>query len=301
MLHSARMRDLAELLPELEAQLGPLEGEPVELAAGITNRNLRLRLGGSDYVVRLCEPGATVLGIDRSCEAQAGRRAAALGIGPEVVLAPEGALVTRWLDGGTLDEDGVRARLAEIAAGLRAFHTSAPALPFAFAVFRLAEEHARIASARLPAAYPGIAALAARIEAALSGPEHAACPCHNDLLTANFVSDGHRVHLVDWEYSGMNDPFFDLGNLSVNNGFDEAVDRALLQAYFGEEPGPRRVAALRLMRIVSDLREALWGAVQATVSPLDNDYETYAAKHFARLEAAVGDPRVEEWLHAAAA
>jgi thiamine kinase-like enzyme len=296
------MRDLAELLPELEAQLGPLQAEPVELTAGITNRNLRLRLGDGEYVVRLCEPGATVLGIDRGCEAEAGRRAAGLGIGPEVVLAPEGALVTRWLGGGTLEAEQVRERLGEIAPLLRAFHASTPPLPFAFAVFRLAEAHARIAAARLPPGHARIATLAQRIEAALSGhPEHAPRPCHNDLLTANFVCGAGRVHLVDWEYSGMNDPFFDLGNLSVNNGLDDAGDRALLEAYFGEPPGERRLAALALMRIVSDLREALWGAVQATISPLDADYDAYAAEHFARLEAAADDPRVEAWLHAASA
>jgi thiamine kinase-like enzyme len=292
--------ELAEVLPLLEAELGPLRGDPVALTEGITNRNLRVRLGGHDYVVRLCDEGATVLGIDRDCESEAGRRAAGLGIGPEVVLTPPGVVVTRWLGGGTLSAEQVRGAIARVAALLRAFHESAPPLPHAFAVFRLAERHAGLARA-LPDGYAAIRELALRIEAALDGPEHAPCPCHNDLLTANFVSDGARIHLVDWEYSGMNDRFFDLGNLSVNNGFDEAGDRALLEAYFGEPPGERRFAALRLMRIVSDLREATWGAVQATISPLDEDYDGYAATHFARCAAAAADPRVEGWLHAAAA
>jgi thiamine kinase-like enzyme len=294
------MVELADVLPLLEAELGGVEGEPVALTEGITNRNLRLRLGGEDYVVRLCDPGATVLGIDRDCECEAGRRAAALGIGPEVVLTPPGVVVTRWLGGGTLDAAQVRGAIERIAALLRAFHASAPPLHHAFAVFRLAELHAGLARA-LPPAYGEVRALAVRIEHALGGPEHAPRPCHNDLLTANFVSDGSRIRLVDWEYSGMNDPFFDLANLSVNNGFDEADDRTLLQAYFGEPPGERRFAALRLMRIVSDLREATWGAVQATISPLDEDYDAYAATHFARCAAAAADPRVEGWLHAAAA
>jgi thiamine kinase-like enzyme len=296
------MRELADVLGVLEAELGPLEGEPEVLTAGITNRNLRLRLGGADYVLRLCDPGAGVLGIDRGCETEAGLRAAALGVGPEVVLAPagEGYVVTRWLDGGTLTPEQVRAALPEAAAALRAFHRSRPPLTHAFAVFALVAEHARIARS-LPGSFDAIVALAERIEAALTGPDHAPCPCHNDLLTANFVSDGRRIHLVDWEYAGMNDPFFDLGNLSVNNGLSEDDDRALLAAYFGEPPDERRYAALRLMRIVSDLREAMWGAVQATVSSLDEDYEGYAAEHFARLEASAADPRVREWIDAAAA
>jgi thiamine kinase-like enzyme len=292
--------ELHEVLPLLEAELGPLGGEPVALTAGITNRNLRVRLGDGEYVVRLCDPGATVLGIDRACESEAGRRAAALGIGPEVVLAPPGVLVTRWLGGGTLTGEQVRGSIGLVATLLRTFHCSVPPLHHPFAVFRLAELHAGLART-LPGAYPAVRELAVRIEGALSGPEHAPCPCHNDLLTANFVSDGARIHLVDWEYAGMNDPFFDLGNLSVNNGFDEADDRTLLESYFGEPGGERRFAALRLMRIVSDLREATWGAVQAAISPLDEDYEGYAATHFARCEQAAADPRVEGWLHAAAA
>jgi thiamine kinase-like enzyme len=292
--------ELDEVLPLLEAELGPLEGEPVALTEGITNRNLRMRLGAGEYVVRLCDPGATVLGIDRSCESAAARRAAELGIGPEVVLEPPGVVVTRWLGGGTLGAEQVRASVAVVAELLRTFHESAPPLAHAFSVFRLAERHAGLAR-ELPPDYAAIRELAGRIEAALDGPDHEPRPCHNDLLTANFVSDGVRIHLVDWEYSGMNDPFFDLGNLSVNNGFDEEHDRALLQAYFDEPPGERRFAALRLMRIVSDLREATWGAVQATISPLDEDYEAYAATHFARCAGAAADPRVEGWLHAAAA
>jgi Predicted choline kinase involved in LPS biosynthesis len=126
-------------------------------------------------------------------------------------------------------------------------------------------------------------------------------PCHNDLLTANFVRDGRRVCIVDWEYAGMNDRYFDLGNLSVNNGFGPDDDRALLEAYWDEPATERRLAALALMRLISDLREAMWGAVQQGRSSLDFDYAAYAAEHFGRLERAAADPRVEEWLAVAAA
>ena len=103
-------------------------------------------------------------------------------------------------------------------------------------------------------------------------------PCHNDLLTANFLDDGERVRIVDWEYAGMGDRFFDLGNLSVNNGFAEADDERLLAAYFGEPSTPRRFAALRLMRIMSDFREGMWGVVQTAISALDFDFDGYARR-----------------------
>lgn len=296
------MPELAAILARLEPELGRLEGRPRPLEGGITNRNYRVRLGGEDLVLRLCANGAEVLGIDRSTEEIAARRAAADRIAPPVVafLPDVPALVTRWLPGGDLTAEEVRdpAQLAQVADALRRLHATPP-LPTAFPVFRLVEEQAALAAA-LPPSYPDLLALARRIEAALAGPEHAPVPCHNDLLTANFVRDGRRVCIVDWEYAGMNDRYFDLGNLAVNNGFEREHDEALLELYFDEPVTPRRFAALQLMRVVSDFREAMWGAVQQRRSTLDFDYSGYAAQHFERLERAAADPRLEEWLAVAA-
>jgi thiamine kinase-like enzyme len=189
--------------------------------------------------------------------------------------------------------------LAQVAAMLRRLHET-PALPSAFAIFRLIEEQRALTDA-LPDSYEDLLRLARRIEAALTGPEHVPVSCHNDLLTANFVRDGARVCIVDWEYAGMNDRYFDLGNLSVNNGFDAELDRALLELYFDEPATEARFASLQLFRIVSDFREAMWGAVQLRRSNLDFDYAAYADEHFERLERAAADPRVEEWLAVAAA
>jgi thiamine kinase-like enzyme len=211
------------------------------------------------------------------------------------------ALVTRWLPGGGLTAEEVRSPevLRQVTRLLHRLH-SCPALPTSFDVFRLVERQRDLAAA-LPESYERIKALAERIEAALTGPEHVPVPCHNDLLTANFVKDGRQVCIVDWEYAGMNDRYFDLGNLSVNNGFGPDEDRALLELYFGEPATERRLAALALMRLISDLREAMWGAVQQGRSTLDFDYAAYANEHFERLERAAADPRVEEWLAVAAA
>jgi thiamine kinase-like enzyme len=98
----------------------------------------------------------------------------------------------------------------------------------------------------------------------------------------------------------MGDRYFDLGNLSVNNGLSEEDDERLLAAYWDEPCTPRRFAALRLMRAMSDVREALWGVVQGAVSELDFDYAAYAEEHLARLSGTVADPRFDEWLAAAA-
>ena len=146
-----------------------------------------------------------------------------------------------------------------------------------------------------PDGYHEAAAAAARIAAALTGPDHEPVPCHNDLLPANFLYDGDRIRIVDWEYAGMGDRFFDLGNLAVNNAFGPDDEERLIAGYFGE-PGQRRLAALRLMRVMSDFREAMWGAVQDVVSELDFDYAAYRDEHFERLLAAIRVPEFERSL-----
>ena len=114
-------------------------------------------------------------------------------------------------------------------------------------------------------------------------------PCHNDLLAANVIDDGARLRIVDWEYAGMGDPFFDLANFSVNVELDEGGRAALLAAYFGEAR-ESDLATVELMRFMSDFREAMWGVVQSVVSELDFDFDAYARRHFARLERTAAEP-----------
>jgi thiamine kinase-like enzyme len=307
------MGDLDQVVARAQVDLGRAEGEPVALEGGITNRNFRMRFGGADYVLRLCSKDTEVLGIDRTAELAATRAAHEAGVAPAVALfLPEHAcLITRFVEGRNVDASELRdpAVLAQVAASIRAVHEGPP-FPAAFSAFRSVEscrDETLRRGGTVPADYDVAAALAERIEGALTGPEHEPVPCHNDLLTANFiaaVAPAPRVAIVDWEYAGMGDRFFDLGNLATNNAFSEADDERLLSAYFREPAaGPAfesRFAALRLMRLMSDFREAMWGVVQTVVSELDFDYAAYAAAHFARLHAAASDPRLERWLHDAA-
>ncbi|HLH66211.1 MAG TPA: phosphotransferase [Solirubrobacteraceae bacterium] len=297
--------DPAQIAERVARRLGPIEGPPEPLSGGITNRNFRVRVGGQDYVVRVPGQDTELLGIDRRAEHQAARAAASVGIGPEVALfaADEGCLVTRFVAARPLSgrELGAPGTLELAARALRAFHGTGP-LPTTFNVCQIGRAYRDVALARgvsMPVAYEAAARCAQEIDAALRGPEHEPVPCHNDLLTANFLLDGDRLWIVDWEYAGMGDRYFDLGNLAVNNELDESEEERLLAAYFDEPPSPGRLACLRLMRIASDFREAMWGVAQQGLSDLHFDFVAYADDHFARLLEAAGDPRYEQWLQEA--
>jgi thiamine kinase-like enzyme len=295
------------VIDAVQDQLGPLAAEPVALGGGITNHNFRARFGEVEVVLRIAGSQTELLGIDRASEHVATQAAAKLGIAPAVLaFVPEhSCLVTAFVPGVPLAEAAVRepGAMAEVARALRAFHEHAPSLPASFDVPQVARDYVVLARERgavLPGAAADAVVLAERIAAALPGPEHAVVPCHDDLLAANLLGDGRRIWLVDWEYAGMGDRYFDLGNLSVNNGFSEDDDRALLAAYWDQPCTVRRFAALRLMRSMSDVREGLWGTVQAAISELDFDFAAYADRHLRRLAETAADPRFESWLRDAA-
>ncbi len=295
------MDELNDILQDLQPALGPLTGSATALQGGITNRNFRARLGEGDYVIRVHGRRTELLGIDRDAELLASQAAARLGIGPPVAAVLHGCLVTRFVECAAVDPAEVAARAEEIARALRAFHGGA-ALPARFWVPDLLEDYARVVrehGGSLPDAFAEAGSIAARIARAL--PLEHPRPCHNDLLTGNILRalDDGRIVIVDWEYAGMGHPCFDLGNLSVNNHFDQAADERLLAAYRGETPTPGARAALALMRVLSDVREAAWAVVQGAISELDFDFERYGREHFARLHDAACHPDFDRWLAAA--
>ena len=263
------------------------------LSGGITNQNLKVDVGGESFVLRVAGKNTDLLGIDREAELAATEAAAAAGIGPEVVgfVLPEGWLVTRFVEGVTPPMERMRepAMLRRVADALYAFHAG-PAVPATFDSFRVVETYRQTTLERggaVPDAYDWAHEIAGRIEARRSADAHV--PCHNDLLNANFLFDGERLRIVDWEYAGMGDRFFDLANFSINHELDEAASATLLEAYFGDVR-ERDAQALDLMRFMSDFREAMWGVVQSAVSELDFDFVAYASEHFERLRRTAGSP-----------
>jgi thiamine kinase-like enzyme len=297
----------AHIVERLEARLGPAEGEPTVLGGGITNHNFRARFGGREVVVRLPGNDTELLGSDRSGERAASSLAAAAGVAPAVLAALEDpvVLVTAFVEGPTMEAADLRVpeALAEVGAALRTVHGCGE-IDARFDAFRLVEDYAAATRSRggeVPAAYERARAVAARIEAAPALADGAPVLCHDDLLPANFIASPDGIRIVDWEYAGMGSRWFDLGNFAVNNELGPAEEEAFLSAYLGAPPSSADVAALRLMRLMSDFREAMWGVVQTAISDLDFDFAGYASKHFDRLLAAAEAPEFEALLEDARA
>lgn len=299
---------LAARVPAWDGQLRRV----TELGGGITNHNWLVTVSGAadaeQFVLRAPGANSDLLGIDRNHEHEAARRAAALGMAPEVVafVEPEGALVTRFVrDATTLTPPDLQHPDQMVAAVdlLCRFHESPP-IAARFDWFDVPCRYADEAADRGVAVPDTVALAHARareVKDAFAARPDAPVASHNDLLAANFLRDrDDRLWLIDWEYAGMNDRYFDLGNFAVNNELDDDGDEALVEAYFGEVT-MGRLARLRLMKVMSDFREATWGLVQVGTDALDVDYAEYAAAHFDRLLTNASSPRWSRLLVEAAA
>jgi thiamine kinase-like enzyme len=289
-------------VPELAAR----ELTLTALSGGITNRNFLVTVDRSPerYVIRLAGNDTHLLGISREVEYAATVAAAGVGVGPEVTafIRPEGYLVTRFIEGTPVPVEAVRTRetLPRVADAIRRIH-GGPPIPGLFVPLRIVEAYRALAQARgvrIPPEYDVAAAIGRRIELACLADPVELRPCHNDLLNANFIDDGSRIRIVDWEYAGMGDPYFDLGNFSINHELTPDDDAALLGAYHGSVPIDR-LARLTLMRVVSDFREAMWGVLQQGISTLDVDFVSYAGEHFDRLLSNASTPAFERALREA--
>jgi len=275
----------------------PLEIRP--LLGGITNRNFVVAVDGTQYVVRIPGERTSLLGIDRRCEAEASQRAADLGIGPPVLgeLPGVGTQITQLVRGVHLDDTAFIKRLDEVVPLLRRFHESGP-LGGSFPIHRVVEWHARDASSHgaiPPPAYERLHQHSRHIEAAFAESPLPPVPCHNDLLPANVLFAEDRAWLLDYEYAGMNDVFFDLANLSVNCGLALLDDQRLLATYFGAVTRTGW-ARLQLMKVMSEFREGMWAVVQQAISTLDTDFVSYANERLANCERLAAQPEFDQWL-----
>jgi thiamine kinase-like enzyme len=298
--------ELVRIVQTLTPELGEADGDPVPLEGGITNRNYLVSMGGKRLVIRVPGKDTSLLGIDRSAERVANENAARAGVAPKVVaqLDDPPCLVTEFVECTEMTSEDLRDHdtMKAVVAQIRKVPDSGATLPNSFDSFRVVEDYRATAEGRggdIPDAFDQAHETAREIEAALSGPEHEPVPCHNDLLAGNFLRGSDQIWIVDWEYAGMGDRYFDLANFSINNELNEDQHPELLADYFGEEATLRRLATLRLMFFMSDFREAMWGVVQTVASDLDFDFVDYATTHFARMQKTAADERFAGWLEEA--
>lgn len=292
----AEPRAALALIPGLEAA-----GDITRLG-GLTNRVYR----AGDLCLRL--PGAgTEEYINRANEAVAAREAARAGVSPEVLHADPstGIMVTRFIAGAvTMSPDLFRSRQHAPERAGQAFarlHRSGAVFPFRFELFAMIDEYLRLLATRdvaLPEGYHGVVREAQAVREALAIHPVELAPCHCDPLCENFLDTGDRMWIVDWEYSGMNDPMWDLGDLSVEGGFSPEQDEAMLKAYSGSEPHAFDRGRMVIYKSMCDLLWTLWGLIQlANGNPAD-DFRSYADNRFYRCKALMAEASFAEHLKA---
>lgn len=276
-----------------------VEVQPI--TAGLTNSNFKVEVDGRPYFVRIPGPDTELLAIDRGNEAFNTRAAAAAGAGPAMIasLDEPPALILSWLPGRTMSnaafqEAGMPGRIAAV---LRRLHAG-PRFRDDFDMARLTRTYLAVVDERditIPAGYREALPSVERIEAALAARPASPVPCHNDLLAENYLDDGNRLWIVDYEYSGNNDPAFELGNTAQELGFDDDRQEALAAAYFGRLD-PALLARMRLQMIMSDVGWTLWAAIQARISPIEFDFWAWAQERWDRADAKLRGPDFEGWL-----
>ena len=289
--------------------LACLRGKPrqvEELPGGLTNVNLKVSYPEGTVVVRVAQPGSELLAIDREAEHLNSRAAAQAGVGAPVLeyVADPGLLVVGFIGGRSFTNDDLTGggHLPRVAAACRQLH-SGPRFVSDFNMFEIQRGYLDIVTReglRLPDRYLEFMPEAARIEKAFLARPVAAVPCNNDLLAGNFIDDGRKLWLIDYEYSGNNDPCFELGNIWSEANLSLEQLEELMEAYDGRLLR-HRVARARLWGLMSKYGWTLWGSIQSSVSTIDFDFREWAMEKYERAVAEFDGPAFGRLLEDAAA
>jgi thiamine kinase-like enzyme len=283
-----------DILPRVE-QLSGADRVVSELPGGLTNTNYKIEVGGRSYVVRVSSKDAGLLAIDRENEYVNSVAAAEAGVGAGVVAyLPElGALVLDFIAGSTMSAEQLRAgdRLREVADAIRRLH-GCRRFRDDFNMFRVQERYAGIVrerGLRLPERYLDFAPQVAAMERAMAVREDGTVPCNNDLLAENFIWTGDRFQLIDYEYSGNNDPMFELGNVWSESNLSLEQLEQLVEHYYGR-PLANKVARARLWGLMSKYGWTLWASIQDGVSTIDFDFWAWGMEKYERAVAEFDGP-----------
>ena len=271
------------------------------LSGGLTNTNFRVNVDGTPYFIRVPGESTELLAIDRNNEVHNTKAAAEAGVAPQVLyhLPEYNVMVLKFLDGQTmsreaLNQPGMPTRMAQ---AIKRLHAG-PRFYSDFNMFRLTEYYLKLCSERgikIPDGYLERMPIVARIEEAMSVRSLPTVPCNNDLLAENYMDDGEKLWLIDYEYSGNNDPTFELGNTCQEMEFDDARIREICRAYFGDVTADT-VARMKLNMIMSDVGWGLWAAIQARISTIDFDFWGWAMDRWGRAVQKMDSAEFPRWL-----
>lgn len=260
---------------------------------GLTNLVHRVDMGDRSVIVRIPGEGTDAY-IDRAVETHNAYAAARAGVSPEVVYAePDtGLMITETVPGiATMTPELFKTRVgspARAGAALAKLHNSGEKFQFRFELFAMIDDYLNVLSTKdvaLPDGYHDVVAAAAPVKEVLAEADLPLAPCHCDPLCENFLDDGSVMWIVDWEYSGMNDPLWDLGDLSVEAGMDSSQDTEMMLAYFGRPPNAAEQGRMVIYKAMCDLLWTLWGLIQLADDNPAEDFWTYATGRFARCKA----------------
>ena len=273
--------------------------EPVRLG-GLTNVVFHLKKAGEDLVLRIPGKGTETY-IDRKVEAHNAKAAAAAGVGADVLFVDDtdGLMLLRYVEGRTMSPATFQADDAAVeraGIAMARMHRSGQTFRFRFELFSMIDDYLKVLGdlpITLPEGHDQVMAEARVIrEAMANGPQDLA-PCHCDPLCENFIDDGRRMTIVDWEYSGMNDPTWDVGDLAVEAGLSEAQERLLLEAYLGREATPAEHGRMVLNKAACDVLWTLWGLIQHGHDNPAEDFWAYSVGRMHRAQALMASPAFE--------
>ncbi len=292
------------IIEEIAAKVEDWKGKDVSiqlLSGGLTNTNYKILVDGKPFFVRVPGEGTELLAIDRNNEYHNTQAAANAGVAPQVLnYFPEHkVMILKFLDGKTmskdsLNESGMPSRMAR---AIKRLHAGERFLTD-FNMFRLTEYYLRLCSERgfkIPAGYPERMPTVNEIEKAMSVKPLATVPCNNDLLAENYIDDGNQLWLIDYEYSGNNDPTFELGNTCQEMQFNDDQIKEVCAAYFGEAT-PQMIARMKLNMIMSDVGWGLWAAIQASISTIEFDFWGWALERWGRAVEKMDSPEFAVWM-----
>lgn len=291
------IENIAASVPDWNGQNVSIE----PLSGGLTNTNYKIHVNGKPFFVRVPGESTELLAIDRNNEVHNTKAAASAGVAPKVLhhIPEHQAMVIEFINGKTmskdsLNESGMPSRMAQ---AIKKLHAG-PRFLTDFNMFRLTEYYLNLCRERnieIPKGYPERMSTVNDIEKAMSVNPLATVPCNNDLLAENYIDDGKQLWLIDYEYSGNNDPTFELGNTCQEMQFNDDQIKEVCAAYFGDAT-PQMVARMKLNMIMSDVGWGLWAAIQANISTIEFDFWGWALERWGRAEEKMDSSEFPMWM-----